>query len=97
MDPRGDFKLPSTFVTLDHVSKLRADYLTLLEGFNQLKVLVHQHESHITYKLVDHHLLKETIKNYLHDFEIQLRNSTSNELTQIKDVMQEKIVKIDSF
>jgi hypothetical protein len=97
MDPRGDFKLPSTFVTLDHVSKLRADYVTLLEGFNQLKVLVHQHESHITYKLVDHHLLKETIKNYLHDFEIQLRNSTSNELTQFKDVMQEKIVKIDSF
>lgn len=96
-DPRGDFKLSSTFVTLDHVTKLRTDYATLLDGFNQLKVMVHQHDSHITYKLVDHHLLKETIKNYLHDFEIQLRNSTSNELNLFKEVMQEKIVKIDSF
>jgi hypothetical protein len=84
-------------VTLDHVTKLRADYVTLLDNFNQLKVLVHQHESHITYKLVDHHLLKEMIKNYLHDFEIQLRNSTTNNLNLFKDVMQEKIVKIDSF
>ena len=40
-DPRGDFKLSSTFVTLDHVTKLRTDYATLLDGFNQLKLMVH--------------------------------------------------------
>lgn len=40
-DPRGDFKLSSTFVTLDYVTKLRTDYTTLLDGFNQLKVMVH--------------------------------------------------------
>lgn len=43
IDPRGDFKLPTTFVTLDHVGKLRSDYKTLMEGFKELKVLVHQH------------------------------------------------------
>ncbi len=96
-DPRGDFKLATTFVTLDHVSKLRSDYASLMENFKDLKVLVHQHQSTITYKLVDHHLLKETIKNYLHDFEIQLRSSTSNDLSLFKDVIGEKLLKLDSF
>ncbi len=68
-----------------------------MENFKDLKVLVHQHQSTITYKLVDHHLLKETIKNYLHDFEIQLRSSTSNDLSLFKDVIGEKLLKLDSF
>ena len=87
--------MTSSFITLDAVNKLKSDYSFLVDTIKDLKVLVHKHDTSIQHKLVDHYLLKETIKNYLHDFEIQLRNSTTNEIALLKEVMWDKMGRIE--
>ncbi len=60
-------------------------------------MLVYKHDTAISHKLVDHYLLKETIKNYLHDFEIQIKSQTKSEIARFKEIIDDKMTKIDDI
>ena len=52
--------------------------------------MVHKHDTIIMNKLVDQQLMRDTIKNYLHDFEVQIKHDHSSALVGLKDELAAK-------
>jgi hypothetical protein len=42
--------------------------------------MLQQHENQIKNKLVDHNLMREMIKNYIHDYDIQLKHDLASSI-----------------
>lgn len=75
-------------ITYDTISKMRTDFAKLSSTVNEVFILVHKHESLIKEKLVDQQLMRDTIKNYLHDFEILMRNDQNKAVSELQTNMR---------